>query len=164
MPSPSKVKGSTFEREIARYLTDTYGQTFVRVPTSGAFVGGSNAHRATTLDQHQLAARKGDIQPPTGWHINIECKSYAAIPWHQIVQQSCKQLDTWIEQLEQVSEPNDIDIIFFKITRQGSYVAVKCFEGLVTSGALSYKDYLIYDLDLFFQYNTEALKIMCTRV
>ena len=162
MPSKSKIKGSTYERDIARYLTETYGQTFVRVPTSGAYVGGSNAHRASTLDRHQLAAHKGDIQPPSGWQINIEVKNYASIPWHQMINQECKQLDTWIDQLEQVSAPADIDIIFFKISRQGQFVCVRhhpCFD---LTQSLQYNEYFVYNLDQFFAKNKETLKRLCT--
>ena len=36
----SKNKGKLFEREIANFLSDLYGESFTRVPYSGAFVGG----------------------------------------------------------------------------------------------------------------------------
>lgn len=163
MTSRSKTKGNAYERDIAKKLTETYGQTFVRVPTSGAFVGGVNAHRAATLDQHQLAARKSDVQAPSGWKINIEVKNYADLPFHQLFT-SCKQLDTWIDQLEQVSCPGDVDIIFFKITRKGQFVCVKNYPGLDISNALPYKNYFIFDLDTFLEKNTESLKLACTQV
>ncbi len=162
MTSKSKTKGNAFERDIAKHLTDTYGKTFVRIPTSGAYVGGKNQHRAATLDQHQIAAHKGDLQPPSGWRINIECKNYSAIAWHQIIKQSCKQLDTWIDQLEQVSAPGDVEIIFFKISRQGQYVCIKQNKFLDTTHSLQYRNYLIFDLDIFFKNNTDALRLICT--
>lgn len=162
MPSKSKIKGSTWEREVTKHLTELYGQTFVRVPTSGAYLGGSNNHRATTLDQHQLAAHKGDIQPPTGWRLNIECKNYASIPWHQIIQQDCKQLDSWINQLEQVETPGDVNIAFIKISRQGKYVCVQYFNGLNTTNALQYGRYYVFDLDIFFENNKKALSEFAT--
>lgn len=163
MTSKSKSKGNAYERDIAKRLTETYSQTFVRVPTSGAYVGGVNAHRAATLDQHQLAARKSDVQAPTGWHINIEVKNYADLPFHQLFT-SCKQLDTWIDQLEQVSCPGDVDIIFFKITRKGQFVCVKHYPSLDTSNALPYRDYFIFDLDTFLEKNTETLKSACLQL
>ena len=37
--SKSKNKGKTYEREVANFLTELYGESFTRVPYSGAFVG-----------------------------------------------------------------------------------------------------------------------------
>ncbi|WP_421921408.1 putative PDDEXK endonuclease [Marinobacter salarius] len=162
MPSPSKNKGNQEERAIAQILTDLYQQTFVRVPTSGAWTGGKNQHRAATLDDSQLAARKSDIQPPTGWKINIEIKHYADLPFHNLIKQDCKQLDTWIDQLEQVSSQDDVDIIFFKISRKGRFVAVKHFPGIDTDHSLHYKNYYIYELNRFFENNKQGLKNSCT--
>ena len=45
MPSKSKIKGSSFEREIAKELSDLYNESFVRTPSSGAYVGGSKVAR-----------------------------------------------------------------------------------------------------------------------
>ena len=45
MPSPQKAKGSGFEREIAKYLSDVYGESFIRAPGSGAYIGGKNQNR-----------------------------------------------------------------------------------------------------------------------
>jgi hypothetical protein len=42
MPSPQKAKGSGFEREIAKYLSEKYGESFIRAPGSGAYIGGKN--------------------------------------------------------------------------------------------------------------------------
>jgi hypothetical protein len=39
MPSPQKNKGSGFEREIAKYLSDTYGESFIRARTVLMWVG-----------------------------------------------------------------------------------------------------------------------------
>ena len=45
MASPQKVKGKSYENAKAKFLTDIFGQTFIRVPTSGAFLGGKNYDR-----------------------------------------------------------------------------------------------------------------------
>ena len=55
MPSPQKTKGSGFEREIAKYLSDIYGESFIRAPGSGAYVGGKNQSR-TAEDRGQRKA------------------------------------------------------------------------------------------------------------
>ena len=51
MPSPSKNKGSGFERDVAKYLSDTYGESFIRAPGSGAYTGGSNNFRKKSLHE-----------------------------------------------------------------------------------------------------------------
>ena len=49
MPSPQKVKGKSFENAKAKFLTEIYGEKFIRVPTSGAFLGGQNYDRRHTM-------------------------------------------------------------------------------------------------------------------
>ena len=49
MPSKSKAKGSSYERDLAKFLSEKYNGSFVRVPNSGAYIGGSNFHRACLL-------------------------------------------------------------------------------------------------------------------
>ena len=64
MPSKSKAKGSSYERDLAKFLSEKYNGSFVRVPNSGAYIGGSNFHRATNLSEGQVRGFKGDIIPP----------------------------------------------------------------------------------------------------
>ena len=60
--------------------------SFVRVPNSGAYIGGSNFHRATNLSEGQVRGFKGDIIPPDNWkYFNCECKSYADFPFHHFL-------------------------------------------------------------------------------
>ena len=63
MPSKSKAKGSSYERDLAKFLSEKYNGSFVRVPNSGAYIGGSNFHRATNLSEGQVRGFKGDIIP-----------------------------------------------------------------------------------------------------
>ena len=65
MPSPQKAKGSGFEREIAKYLSELYGESFIRAPGSGAYVGGKNQSRTQVLHEGQIRSFKGDIVPAT---------------------------------------------------------------------------------------------------
>ena len=51
MPSPQKVKGKSFENAKAKFLTEIYGEKFIRVPTSGAFLGGQNYDRRHTMSR-----------------------------------------------------------------------------------------------------------------
>ena len=65
MASPQKVKGKSYENAKAKFLTDIFGQTFIRVPTSGAFLGGKNYDRRLDMSDGQVMAFKGDIIPQT---------------------------------------------------------------------------------------------------
>jgi len=63
MPSPQKAKGSGYEREVAKFLSETYGESFIRAPGSGAYVGGKNQARTEFLHEGQIRSFKGDIVP-----------------------------------------------------------------------------------------------------
>jgi hypothetical protein len=85
MPSPSKAKGNSFERRVADFLTDLYGEKFIRAPGSGAYVGGKNTHRKELLHEGQIRNFKGDIVPGQSFSkLNAECKSYKDFPFHQL--------------------------------------------------------------------------------
>ena len=88
MASKSKTKGKGFEREVCNILSELYNDNFERVPHSGAFVGGQNAVRKSTLTENQIKAFKGDIIPPDHWnYFNCECKNYADFPFHHLLQE-----------------------------------------------------------------------------
>jgi len=123
--SKSKNKGKTFEREICKILKEIYEDNFERVPHSGAFVGGQNATRKSTLTENQIKAFKGDIIPPDHWkYFNCECKNYADFPFHQLLQdKSIPLLEQWIEQTMDAHDDKDIDLLFMKFNRKGIYLA-----------------------------------------
>ena len=74
----SKNKGKSYERDVANFLTELYGESFTRVPYSGAFVGGQNIVRTETLSESQTRGFKGDIIPgPSFSKLVIEAKNYA---------------------------------------------------------------------------------------
>ena len=77
MASPQKVKGKSYENAKAKFLTEIFDQKFIRVPTSGAFLGGKNYERRLEMTEGQVMAFKGDIIPPDDWkYFNCECKFY----------------------------------------------------------------------------------------
>lgn len=76
MPSKSKTKGKAFENDMAKFLTEVYGENFKRAFDSGAFVGMSNAFRKQCMTEGQLRSHKGDITGPDSFnHWNCECKN-----------------------------------------------------------------------------------------
>jgi hypothetical protein len=164
MPSPQKAKGSSFEREVANFLSNLYGESFIRAPGSGAYVGGKNQERKQYLHEGQVRSFKGDIVPGQNFpKFNAECKSYADFPFHLVLAGNCKVLDGWLDQLMSVSEPDDLNILFMKFNRKGKFVVVQTTMTWVTDQFLyytssKYKDWLIIEFDHFFQHNKDVLK------
>jgi len=164
MTSPQKAKGSGFEREVAKFLSDLYGESFIRAPGSGAYIGGKNQHRTTVLHEGQVRSFKGDIVPGQSFSkMNIECKFYADFPFHLLLTGDCKVLNTWIEQLMDVTEKGDVNLLFMKFNRKGRYVAVQCGSTWITDNFVYYSsskfgDWLIVEFDDFFKHNSTLLK------
>jgi hypothetical protein len=165
MTSPQKAKGSSFEREVANHLTKLYNESFIRAPGSGAYVGGKNQSRKQMLHEGQVRNFKGDIVPGQSFtKFNAECKSYADFPFHQVLAGSCKQLDSWLEQLMDVSDEGDLNILFVKINRKGKFVAVQTKYTWVTDQFMYYtsakhEDWILVDFDHFFNHNKDLLKV-----
>lgn len=162
MTSKSKSKGSSWERDIANHLTVLYGQKFVRVPNSGAYVGGQNAHRKTQLDAGQIRGFKGDIIPPSEWvHFNCEAKNYGDFPFHQLVQGECKQLEKWIEQLLDAADSGDLNILIIKVSRKGKFVAVPqaahwhAPAPFILYHSIKYGFWQIFSYDTFWEHNSQ---------
>lgn len=167
MPAAGKTKGNSWEREVATFLTDLYGEPFVRVPNSGAFIGGKNSHRKTALSTEQIRGFKGDIIPgPSFKNLNLECKFYADFPFHQVVQGSCKQLDGWIDQILQSADETDINILAMKFNRKGAYIAVEARNIPPISTGSTYIRYkhqahgpwFVLDFETFWQLNHTTIK------
>ena len=102
MTSKSKTKGKSWERDVCNFLSELYQGSFIRVPNSGAYVGGKNEYRKDTLSEEQIKLARGDIVPPTNYpYFLAECKNYADFPFHSLLAKSTiAQLDNWIEQVE----------------------------------------------------------------
>jgi len=165
MTSKSKAKGSSYERDVAKFLSDLYGEPFMRnISGSGAFVGGVNTHRKDRMTAGQIRSSKGDIVPPDHWtHFNAECKSYADFTWHQLFTDGgCSQLEDWLAQLMTVSDSGDLNILFFKITRRGQYVVVQNIDWNTDCSHVRYAsrcgEWLVYDFNRFFELNADLVR------
>ena len=165
MPSASKNKGSSFEREIAKFLTDLYGESFIRAPGSGAYIGGKNQSRTQVLHEGQIRSFKGDIVPGLSFpKFNAECKSYADFPFHLLMSGECKVLDAWINQLMDVAETGDCSVLYMKFNRKGKFVAVQSKFTWVADNFIHYNseatgEWIIMEFDHFFKLNKDLLKI-----
>jgi len=168
MSSPQKNKGSGFEREIAKYLSDIYSESFIRAPGSGAYVGGKNQSRTEVLHEGQIRSFKGDIVPGQSFgKMNVECKFYADFPFHLLLTGECKVIDGWLAQLMDVADPNDVNILFMKFNRKGRYICVQSKLTWVADNFTYYTsqkhgDWMIFEFDSFFLHNTTLLKAYCT--
>ena len=166
MTSPQKTKGNAWENTVCKHLTDLYGESFIRVPHSGAYIGGSNQHRKEVLHEGQVRSFKGDIIPGLNFpRFNAECKSYKDFPFHQLFQGTCKTLDGWIEQCLDVADEGDFNIIFMKFNRKGTYTAVPIYPSLNFHRHIEYsyqgQIWNFMDYDLFWQHNAAAVKQLC---
>ena len=124
MASKSKTKGKSWERDVANFLTKLYDEQFLRVPNSGAFIGGYNVYRINALSAEQTRTFKGDIIPgPSFPRLVIECKNYADFPFHKLaLNETIPQLDKWISQARNSCEINDKWLLCVKITRKAEFV------------------------------------------
>lgn len=170
MPSPQKAKGSSWERDCARFLTNLYQESFIRAPGSGAYVGGTNQSRKQFLHEGQIRSFKGDIVPGQSFpKMNIECKSYADFPFHQLFNGTVKQLEGWIEQCLDVADEGDFNILFMKFNRKGKYVAFQTTTDQTEFnlsrhfyyGSQKHGNWIIMDFDTFFNLNSKIVKDIC---
>ena len=167
MPSPQKTKGSSWEREIADFLTKTYGEKFMRSPGSGAYVGGTNIFRKQQMQESTIRVFKGDIIPGESFpRLNVECKSYKDFAFHQLLQgNTVKQLEDWIDQCMTAADINDLSIMFMKFSRKGSYIATPArplFLSPPTSIQYQSKNHGVWifaELNSFFDLNQQYIKI-----
>lgn len=165
MPSPQKQKGSGYERQVAKFLSDLYGESFIRAPGSGAYVGGKNQVRKEVLHEGQIRSFKGDIVPGHSFSkMNAECKFYADFPFHLLLTGECKQLDSWLDQLLDVEDEGDMNILFMKFNRIGQFVVVQPkltwkMDNYIFYSSKKYGDWLITEFTSFFKNNQELVKL-----
>jgi hypothetical protein len=166
MPSPSKNKGNSFERQTAEFLTNLYGEKFIRAPGSGAYVGGKNSKRKEFLHEGQIRSFKGDIVPGMSFpRFNGECKSYKEFPFHQLFSGNIKLLDSWIDQCMDASDEGDFNIIFMKFNRIGTYIAAQISKANhfkvkhnFIYQSKNHGEWLVMDHRLFWDLNSETVK------
>ena len=157
MPSAAKQKGNAWERDVAKDLSETFNENFIRVPNSGAYTGGANVFRVDQLTEQQRRMMDGDIMvPPCLSRYKIECKNYKTFDFHQLFNEN-KTLDKWIKQAE-------FGLLWFlviKVTRKGSFILFRkeISKHFSYKNYLSYKDkYVITDYKEFWQENADAIR------
>jgi hypothetical protein len=167
VPSPQKNKGSSWERKAAQELSKLYGETFIRAPGSGAYVGGTNNSRKAFLHEGQVRSFKGDIVPGESFpRFNAECKSYKEFPFHQLLSNKCTVLDTWISQLLDAADAGDFNILIMKFNRKGQYICIESKHNPIAPSYVEYNSALhgswrFIEYHTFWQYNANLVKTLC---
>jgi hypothetical protein len=160
MPINSKKKGNTFERKMAKELSERFAEhtgktaSFRRNIDSGSFFGGTNQKR---MEDHDLdKAEFGDVVCPTSFRFSLECKHYKTAPtFSQMLSGSCKLLDEWIEKAEQDAENSGrLPCIIMKFNNVRESVMVKELPPGIKPVML-YGDYVIITLAEFLAQSTE---------
>ena len=149
-PVNGKQKGNAYERSVAELLTNLFGAEFYRTARSGAYTGKSNSFRRDSMSSETAKAFIGDIIPPEGYNIVIECKNYASIRggFNGIVAGDCAGLEGWIGEVHFDSRNELPHLLFFKINKLGQFIALpkkffdlEAIDKLVTELALTYTRY-----------------------
>ena len=169
MPSPSKNKGSAWEREVARDLTELYKESFIRAPGSGAYVGGTNSGRKQYLHEGQIRSFKGDIVPGESFPLfNAECKSYKEFPFHRLLLgEPIPLFEDWIGQTLDAADEEDFNIIIMKFNYVGKFIATEHRHNLGTTNFVEYHSkntnttWRITGYNHFWQENSEKVRTLC---
>ena len=161
MPSKGKTKGNTGELKIAKFLTEQFEAKFMRVPNSGAFLGGANAHRKSQMDAQQINYFKSDIIPPSHMHkLVIESKFYKAFPFEKLSGNSAiPQLDTWIKQTLVTVDEGDMWFVVVRINHKGTWA---CFDAkwlphLQVANHTRYFSYVWCEFESLFENNKQQI-------
>lgn len=161
MASKSKTKGNSFEREVCKFLNGVTGFNFMRVPSSGAYIGKGNQSRVDSMADNQVRIMDGDIIVPDEWmDWSLECKFYKELAWKKLFQpEGIAQLNGWIEQAKVTSKPSWL--LIFKINNAGAYCVLDCetvdkYGFHLPECFMHYRnDYVIVDMKLFLNENHE---------
>lgn len=121
-----KQKGNTFERWVANFLSDTFGEKFYRTAHSGAYTGKSNFYRRESMSEGTQKAFVGDIIAPDGYNVVVECKSYKEIPGgiKGLLDGKSTGLDEWLSEVTFDSGIENPHLVFFKLNYMGTFVVV----------------------------------------
>lgn len=95
----SKKKGNSFERDVAKLLSDRFKKEFRRTFFSGAFTGGKNEERSETMTEDQKLMVVGDIKVPSNFLFSIECKARKEAKFWDLFNAS-SEFFSWFKQAE----------------------------------------------------------------
>jgi len=128
----SKAKGNSFELKVSKQLGDALSPLkFIRVPGSGARVGGMNFDKFGSLfSSESLNIFVGDVvasnESEVGikCKVSIECKSYATVENFSLLMLGSSKIFGWMLESEiDAAKTGKTPILIFKWNRTDTYVA-----------------------------------------
>lgn len=161
----SKTKGKNGERELAKILEEYFLSKFIRVPNSGAYIGGKNIIREKKLEDNQIKILKGDIITPEILNnIIFECKFYKNFPLRNCLRENFSLLESWIDQIETVVS-KEIWFLCIKSNNQGWIILFEdnLSKNFLIKNYLKYnskiknKNYILCDLKIFLSDNKNKI-------
>ena len=121
-----KNKGNTFERQVAKILSDKLSLNFERTPSSGAIVGGKNYNKKqNTFDQQSMNVFVGDVFCSNGEiKVAIECKSYKSSDNVQSLINGNSFIQKWYDEIViDAAKVNKTPVLIFKFNRSKIFIA-----------------------------------------
>ncbi len=95
----------------------------MRVPNSGAFLGGKNISRERELENNQVKLFKGDIiVPEILKNVVFECKFYKNFSLRSCLKKNFSLLETWINQIETTINSEELWFLCIKNNNQGWFI------------------------------------------
>lgn len=153
MPSKSKIKGSTFERDVAKKLNEFFAtDQFSRAFGSGAFVGKSNWDKRKGLSTEIKNALAGDIMVPDWFIFNVECKHYDKSPvYHNLLSiNGDVKMNEWLSKsIHDGLNTQTLPLVVFKTTRVFTGMALPYIVSIFTNiqNYCVYKGFAIVDFE-----------------
>lgn len=142
----NKAKGSSFERQVAKKLTNWWGGDgdFHRTPASGAL---------HWKDDKRVS---GDIVPPENstFPFSVECKNYDDVTLYQLITNTGKFPKFWSQCTSDAAEFKKVPMLVFKRTRLKPWVVVPYCDELIW--AASMKKYPAF-VSFFYEMNPSTV-------
>lgn len=160
----SKTKGNSYELKISKKLAEKLAPLkFIRVPGSGARVGGVNFEKFGSLfSQDSLSIFVGDVvasnESEVGMKckVSIECKSYAKVDSFSLLMLGSSKIFEWMRESEiDAEKTGKTPILLFKWNRTDDYIASPFLPDSVCKLVLNRPGELPIKIGLL----TEALEI-----
>ncbi len=141
-PINSKAKGSTWERSVAKLLTEWTGFDFHRVPASGGLRWGKDNRVAG-----DLIAQQGKY-----WPFTVECKFHKIVSFNELLTDTkSKIMEFWKQALSDAKRVDDTlePFVAFRyngLTKGFFFVMVRrrVFRKMIEAGFSPRADYLIH--------------------
>lgn len=113
-PFNSRNKGATYERKVAKMMSDWWGGQFSRVPASGGLNWGADQRVA------------GDIVPPpeSGFPFVIECKKREDWTFDHILLNIGTPKDWWQQVVMDSRRVNQVPLLIFSRNRAKDFIMI----------------------------------------